>query len=235
MPLIMSSVLRDFWFPFLLFAAGIPFVFVGLSMTDNGRRACFTASAFLIFLAVLSFIWGDPVRGPFAKLTHPSDVKQFAVVFGSNAESYSLSDLKDGVDFYGVKFGDVRPIDLWIKKTWWSGLYVKVTLRGLDGSPILVFDNQKIQFGASDSEANYDDYAFELVDSGRAPIFQIVISKDYSLIHVSARIIQEDRNAALILNGGGLAVISAVEARKPQYNLDRIFKYPSYLHQGERD
>ena len=70
-------MLKDFWFPFLLFLAGIPLAVFGSYMEGNGRRVMFTLTAVMAFAAILSFIWGDPVRGPFANQVHPRAPENF--------------------------------------------------------------------------------------------------------------------------------------------------------------
>jgi len=80
---------------------------------------------------------------------------------------------------------------------------------------------------------NYDDYAFEMVTSTREPQFQFVIAKDYGRVYLNTRLFADKE--ALILKAGLSASIPIGEANQPQYKLDRIFKYPSYLHQGDRE
>lgn len=224
--------LREFWFPALLAIVGIVPLFFAGSATGNGRRAMLTFTAFFFFLAVLSYIWGDPVRGPFANLIHPGNTQNFAFKAGVTC-IYPVSQLKDGIDFSKCISMPGQPIELWIRKTWWSGLYVKMTLKGPGGRPIAIFDNQKLQYNESSFEVNYDDYAFELVGSTKAPEFQLVISKDYTTIHINARMFGERQ--AMILKDDLMITIRPQEASQPQYKLDRIFKYPSYLYQGERN
>lgn len=113
---------------------------------------------------------------------------------------------------------------------------MKVTIMGDGGKPILVFDNQKLQYNpASNFDVNYDDYAFEIVDDTRSPEFQLVIAKDYSTIYVNARLYYSDNAVTVMKDDGIFFRISLPEANKPKYKLDRVFKYPSYIHQGERE
>jgi hypothetical protein len=224
--------LREFWFPTLLAIVGIVPLFFAGSATGNGRRAMLTFTAFFFFLAVLSYIWGDPVRGPFANLFHPSNTQNFTFKAGLTCV-YPISQLKDGIDFSRCISVSGQPIELWVRKTWWSGLYVKMTLKGPGGRPIVTFDNQKLQYSQSSLDVNYDDYAFELVGPTKAPEFQLVISKDYSSIYLNARLIGP--NNMMILKNNEMDFISLDKMEQPEYKLDRIFRYPSYLYQGERD
>jgi hypothetical protein len=229
----MASNLRDFWFPVLLALLGvIPLFFAG-SSTGNARRIVLTTAVVLFFLAVLSYIWGDPVRGPFANLVHPRDAQNFTFQAGASF-IFPVSQLKDGIDFSRCVSMPGQPIEVWVQKTWWSGLYVRATLKGSGGRPVLTFDNKRMmQYNPADFDVNYDEYDFEIVNSAKAPQFQLVIAKDYSAIYLNARV--TGGNPALILKDNLLAIIRPEEANQPQYKLDRIFKYPSYIHQGERD
>lgn len=78
----MSATLRDFWFPLLLGAAGLPTLFFSSSAIGNARRVMLTITIVCFFLAILSYIWGDPVRGPFANIIRPHDSESFLVVSG---------------------------------------------------------------------------------------------------------------------------------------------------------
>ena len=133
---------RDFWVPFLFVIVGLVPAFLAGSTTGNGRRAMLTLTAFFMFLAVLFYIWGDPVRGPFASLRRPHDATTFVVQAGI-ACRFPVSQLKDGIDLSTCIYIPGKRIELWIRKTWWSGLYVKLMINGPDGKPIVVFDNNR--------------------------------------------------------------------------------------------
>jgi hypothetical protein len=231
-------ILREFWFPILLAIVGILPLFVAGSATGNGRRAMLTLAALFFFAAILSFIWGDAVRGPFANMLRPHDAREFTLRAGVNCV-YPVSRLSEGIDFsHCASFGPPgrEPFEVWIRKTWWSGLVVRVRLKDDQGNVVFVFDNQKLQYSPNSSyDANNDEYAFESVDSTRSPQFQIVIAKDFSTIYINARI-PRNKNALLIMKEDRVDFwVPLPEANKPQYKLDRIFKYPSYVHQGERE
>jgi hypothetical protein len=228
----MPSSARDFWFPVLLTASGLVPLFFAHSATGNARRLLLTITIVLFFAGCLSYIWGDPVRGPFANLIHPENPQQFVFWAGVGCE-YPVSQLKDGIDFSKCISLPGRPIEVWIGKTWWSGLKVKITINGPDGKPVVIFDGQKLQYNASGLDVNYDDYALEIVGRTRNPEFQVVIAKDYHTIYVNARLIQGNR--AIIMKDTTMSIIPSEYAGQPQYRLDRIFKYPSYAHQRERD
>jgi len=61
----------------------------------------------------------------------------------------------------------------------------------------------------------------------------MIIVEDYSSIYVNARLISEKQG--LILKGNAFSLIDSSQINQPEYKLDRVFKYPSYIHQGERD
>jgi hypothetical protein len=227
----MPSVLMNFVVPFsLTLASLLPLFFAG-SLTGNGRRAMLTATATLLFIAVLSFIWGDLVRGPFANLTSPRSATNFVFQAGIGCV-FPVSQLKDGIDFgQCIEFGN-KPIQLWIQKTWWSGLKIKASLYDAPNDPVFVFDNNQIQYVKSGGDVNSDDYALELVGPTREPAFQVVIAKDYSAIYVNALL--RSTTDVMIMRGRELSMKPIGDFR-PEDKLDRIFKYPSYLHQGEHD
>jgi hypothetical protein len=225
-------MLRDFWFPALLALAGIIPGILANYTAGNARRVMLTLTVFCVFIAIESYIWGDAVRGPFANLTHPRDRENFAFVAGVTCE-YPLAHLKNGIDFSRCISMPGQPIELWVQKTWWSGLRVKLTLKGPNGVPVVVFENQKLQLFGSGVDVNYDDYTFELVGPTRSPEFQLVISKDYDKIYLNARI--STGSGMLILKDTSMRGMSFQDANRPENHLDRLFKYPSSIHQGERE
>jgi hypothetical protein len=194
-------------------------------------RACAEMlTALCVFIAIVSYLFGDAVRGPFANLTHPRETFEF--VAGVTCV-YPLTQLKNGVDFSPCISMTGQPIELWVQKTWWSGLHVKLTLKDLNGVPVVVFENQKLQLFRSGVDVNYDDYAFELVGPTQSPEFQLVVTKDYDKIYLNARI--NTGTGMLVLRDRSMRGMSLQDASKPENHFDRLFKYPSSIHQGERD
>lgn len=232
------NTLREFWFPLLLALVGVPPFFIANSLTGNGRRGMLTISALFFFAAVLTYIWGDPVRGTFAYLRRPNSSDWFELRIGSNHFHFPVANLKDGINVGSlIHYSDIpnQPMDVWVRKTWWSGLRVKITLRNVgDGKPVLVFDNNKLQYNDSHFDVNYDDYSFEIVSATKVPVFQFVISKDYRWMYLSARVTIYP-TVVMVINDNGVSWVPPEQAKQPEYRLERIFKYPSYIYQGERN
>jgi hypothetical protein len=191
-----------------------------------------TLTALCVFIAIVSYFFGDAVRGPFANLTHPRDRETFEFVAGGTC-LYPFAQFKDGIDFSDCIRTPGQPIELWAQKKWWSGLRVKLTLKGPNGVPFAVFENQKLRLFGSSLDVNYDAYAFELVGPTLSPEFQLVVSKDYDKIYLNARI--NTGTGMLVIRGTSMRAMSFQDASKPESHFDRLFKYPSSLHHGERD
>jgi hypothetical protein len=228
-----SIVLKDFWFPVLLFLASVPFVFVGMTANGHQRRVWWTVSAVFVLVAVLSFIWGDPVRGPFAYLTSSKNPEEFTFHAGFTC-SFPVKRLKDGIDFTDcVRMGvGSQPIQLWIKRTWWSGLQVRMSLMGQGEHRLFLYDDNKVSYIDPGFDLNHDEYALEFVSPTYAPMLQLIVEEDYSEIYINATIASKDQ--MVLLKDKRLRLLSFQDAAKPENKLERIFKYPSYAHHGER-
>ena len=230
-----GTVLKEFWFPFVLSLAGLIPAFIGVEVSGNGRRVAYTLTAFFVFAAVLTFIWGDPVRGPFAYMTHPKNPEEFSFQGGITC-TYPVKRLKDGIDFSRcMAFGPgSQPILLWVKKTWWSDPEITLTLMGTDQKPVLEVVNGVVQYIASGFDINHDDYALEFVGPNHAPLFQLVIEKDYGRIYINA-IIDRTNGGVTLLKDRSLRFLNEQDVAKLENKLDRLFKYPSYSHGGMRE
>jgi hypothetical protein len=223
--------MREFWFPIFLCVAGIVAGFVGLALTANGRRVLYSLSAVLFFLAVLSYIWGDPVTGPFANLIRETP-KEF--VFQGGAEChYPVRQLASGIDFSScIKIDPGKPIEVWVSKTWWSGTRIRVTLKFADGTPIFNYRDGEILYrDVQVGDLNHDDQALELVTEKGIPFFQLIVAKDLSRIYVNSLVRMGDQG--LILRDKSSFLVPLAEAGN--YPLYRIFKYPSDIHERERN
>jgi hypothetical protein len=109
-----------------------------------------------MFLAWLSFVWGDSVRGPFAKLMHPKSQDTFTLHAGG-AKRYPIRHLKDGIDFTGMISLPGNPIELRIQRTWWSGWSYKVAIKSERGDEAIKFNNNSIERNIPGWDINADD------------------------------------------------------------------------------
>jgi hypothetical protein len=192
-----------------------------------------TLAAALMFLAILSFIWGDPVRGPFAYIVHPHNPTEFSFRAGLQC-IYPVKQLKDGIDFSHCINMPGQPIQLWVQRTWWSGLNVRLTLMGAERQPILVYENKEVKYLDHRLDLNSDDYALELVGSTGSPFFQLIVAEDYRTIYINALILSDPTHVTVLKRNYLALRMPSQEAAKPENKLDRIFRYPSYIHRGER-
>ena len=222
-------MLRNFWFPVLLTLAGAVSGYLGTALEGNQRRVWWTTAIGLWALTALSFVWGDPVRGPFAKLRRPGSEDQFSFHAGITT-TFPIQRLKKGIDFSQVIGMPNRPIELWMRKTWWSGWEFKVTAKAQGGLTVLVFSEREVKYIAPRGDVNFDDHAFDAVGPDRQPFLQVVVSGDYE-VYVNALL--RDPTTALILKGDTLSM-KPIQTVTQVDLLEPIFKYPSYVHRGER-
>lgn len=229
------SRLRQFWFPLFLTTVGIGPLFFAGSATENTRKAMLTFSAFFLFLAVLSYLWGDPVKEPSAFITHPGSPEKFVFYAGVPCV-FSVKALADGIDFSKcLRFeGQAQPIELCVRKTWWSGLQVRLVLLGSADHPMVVFEGGGIAYLEEGYDLNHDNFALEVITRSRAPIFQLVIAEDYEDVCVNA-LIGGGPNEVLVLKNRSFRCISPDHLVLRGNNLDRIFRYPSYMYPGVRE
>jgi hypothetical protein len=229
------ATLRDFWFPVALFLSSICFAAAGMFSANLWRRNMIFLSVILFIVGAAAFIYGDPVRGPFTHLVHPH-AKGTVTFHAGIAQTISTKQLSDGYDF--SKFitfeGFTDPLQLRVQRTWpfsW-----RVTLRLVqDNTAILDVENNEVRHIDSHLDMNYDDKALEVMGEGR-PIVQIIASDDYD-IYVNAVILTSHSpqpEKVLVLNGTTFR-IDHVENMKDSDFPQRIFKYPAYSRQGERD
>ena len=223
--------MKEFWFPIFLFLAGVIAGFVGLAATANGRRVLYSFSVLLCAAAILSYIWGDPVTGPFANLIKETP-KEFVFQAGVTCH-FPVRQLAEGIDFSNcLDIRPINPVEVWVSKTWWSGTRIRLTLKEPDGKPYFIFkDGRVVLRKPHTGDFNHDDHAIEFVTENRVPYFQLVIANDLSRIYVNAVI--PGATTALILRGESMFNVDLRDV--PKYNLYRIFKYPSDIHEGERN
>lgn len=106
-------MLREFWFQIFLALAGVAMgIVAGLSMAHKEK-----GGQQLLGAAILSYIWGDPVRGPFYGLRHLQASDKFYFHAGGKIE-FPLSELSSGIDFSRIiHIGNNMPINLKVRRT----------------------------------------------------------------------------------------------------------------------
>jgi hypothetical protein len=216
----------------LLGLAGLVIAIPTLYAEPNIRRWGWTAVLLCYFAAILSYIWGDPVRGPFANLIHLKSPERFDFQAGVTC-GFPIKKLAEGIDFSQCISIPGEPIKLWVRKTWWSGLQVQLSVVGPGKQNILVYSNKELKYLAPDADFNHDDYALEFVAPSRAPFLQLVLAEDYTTVYLNT--ILRSATSVMILKDNRLLILPPEEAKKPENKLDRIFKYPSYDHAGMRE
>jgi hypothetical protein len=229
-------MIREFILPALLaLASTIPGV-LGLYASDYARRWLWTATIFLWCLAAVTFIWSDPVRGPFYKATHSKTSDTFKV-HGVVTLRFTLKELSRGIDVTerGIKIGNNDPpVQIWVRNNWLFGWKYKISLN-VDGQVYDVLDGDDIGRLPPGWDLNHDESAIEIVNPDRMPTLQIITGSDYDMY----------LNLAIISNPNTLIVNNTTPqggriSQKPTRLLRRedlfplLFQYPSYAHRGQR-
>jgi hypothetical protein len=204
---------------------------ISMSFKRKRKYLIFSIACLFLFVAILSYIWGNPVKGPFAGLTHPKASDEFRFHAGITS-ILSLHDLSRGIDFSKIMHIPNNPIELTVSRTWWSGWEYDLKLRSIQNNIEINRKNKKhsirnLPFGW---DYNSDDYAIEIVDANRNPIFQLIQDLDYD-IYLNAIIISS--GTVTIIKGNKL-MINAPKSRLSTDGLDVIFKYPTYINRGVR-
>jgi len=223
-------MLRDFWFQFLLFCTGILVSIAGIFVEGNQRRLVFSLAILFTAAALLSYVWGDPVRGPFAKLIHPGSRDTFWLHAGI-AAGFPVQQLKDGVDFSRAINLPGQPIELKIRRTWWSGWEYDLTVKGRLGEKVIALTNKKIEATPAGWDSNSDDNAIEIIDEKGLPRLQVIQAGDYD-VYINTVLTGE--NQALVLKDDRLQFKHPSKLLVTDFPT-RLFRYPSYAHKGRRE
>jgi hypothetical protein len=229
--------LREFWIPLLLFLAATALTFVASYSGLLWRRAMLSAAVIMFALAILVFIWEDPVRGPFAYLVHPRATDKFTVWAGVGFD-VPYKELGKGFNLSRLiglkpKGASHEPFELWLQKNWPIGWRLKLKAYSVQGDLLLSFDEQVIQYQGPGTDLNYDDKALEFIISENGyPAFQLVFAGDGD-VYINANLASADGKTATIMNGEKMRVVPTNKLT-PEMVSKRIFKYPSYIHKGER-
>lgn len=217
------AALRDFWFPIALTASGFVPAFIASNATDNARRVWWSLAAALWFVAVLAYIWGDPVRGPFARLAHPRAREKFFLHAGGT-HAFPIADLRDGIEFSRV-IRPEPPLSMRISRRWLSGMQYEI---GINKQTIIT--NDKVAGLPIGWDINHDDSAVEVVAEGGIPLLQVVQDGEYD---VWINVVMTNRASTVIMSGDRLTIKPTAQLTPDDYP-PPLFKYPSYMHRGVR-
>lgn len=224
------TVLRDFWFQILLAAAGFVSSLAAGYAEGNLRRVWWSVAIILWAAAPLSYIWGDPVRGPFARLLHPKSSDTFWLHAGV-AVGFPVRQLKDGIDFSRAISLPGKPIELWIRRTWLSGWSYRVAVKSAAGERLIQFTETAIERIPPGWDMNADDNAIELVDQNGLPRLQIIQSGDYD---VYLNTVLSGDKQAMVFKDNRLEMKPSKALSRDDYPR-RLFKYPSYANRTRRE
>lgn len=223
-------MLREFWFPTFLALGGTVSGMVGLFAEDYARRWCWTLTFFLWFLGGLSYIWGDPVRGPFSRLIHPNAEEKFTLHAGFSMK-FPIKQLREGIDFGNVIKIPKQPLNLFVRRNWWSGWDCSLSILIGDERVVLMEHNKISSQVPSGWDVNFDDHSIEVMNADNLPVLQVIQDGDYD-IYVNA-VLLTDTGGAMIMKGSRFE-------QKPKNRVTRtdfptvLFKYPSYANRGVR-
>lgn len=225
-------MLREFWFPVTLTIVGL--IPAGLAIAGDGnvRRLWLTAMALVWFTAWLSYVWGDPVRGPFSMMTHPGSSETFAIYAGGKV-SFPVKELSSGIDFtHAIKIPG-EPIHLFIQRHWWAGWNCDLSMVFEGEPPILLMKhNTKVSDQVPTGwDINFDDRAIEVIDQEGAPILQVIQNGDYD-IDVNT-VTSNGPNGVAIMKGSKVG-FKRKDSLSPQDLPKVMFKYPSDANRGVR-
>lgn len=160
------------------------------------------------------------------KLTPPqvNFTQSFEVHFDSVTFGYGPDQLKDGVDLpTPVQLGNLAPIRVALSND--SKLLVTAEVRNQAGEVVAkIHDNA---WTVNDdpmiaNDRNYNDYAFEVIDSDRIPVLQVYMASNNTIYVNGLFYLGSER----ILAAPNTMMFGPSDAEISQY-LTPIFKYPS--------
>jgi hypothetical protein len=219
--------LRDFWFPMALTVAGIVAGVAATYSEGIPRRLWWSGTVIALAIAVLSYIWGDPVRGPFAKLLDPKSSDDFTLHAGIPI-MFPIAQLKDGVDFSDVIGLQNDPIHVRVSRRWLGSMRYDIRL-----STGLALTNDTVKGLPRGWDINADDNGVEVVDAHGEPMFQLVQTSNYD-VYITAVLWANDRKSVTMVNNNAILIgypagrLTANDFPKP------IFKHPAAINRGKR-
>ncbi len=224
-------MLKELWFPATLAIVGL--IPAGLAMAGDGnaRRLWFTAMGLVWLVAWLSYVWGDPVRGPFFKMTHPASSDTFAIYAGGKA-NFPVKQLSSGIDLTHAIRIPGEPIHLSVQRHWWSGWDCDLSMVFQGEPPVVLMKHNKVSDQLPTGwDANFDDHAIEVIDHEGVPILQVIQDGDYD-IYVNT-VTSNGPNGVAILKGSKVG-FKRRDSLTPQDLPKAMFKYPSVGNRGVR-
>jgi len=226
---------KDFAFPGLLalFGAAVSIVSVYMGTEGTARRLWWTVAATCVYLAVISYIWGDPVRGPFYGLVHPKKPDTFTVHAVGRA-NFSIKQLSRGIDFSQVIKLPNRPVKFVARRTWWAGWNCDLSIAVLGEDVELMHHNEVSSNLPPQFDLNFDDRAIEVIEKdNEKPFLQIIQDGDYD-IWINTMLVSDSGKGVIITKNGAMRTKAVGDLQDSDFP-KRLFKYPSYANRGRRD
>jgi hypothetical protein len=165
-------------------------------------------------------------RQPEQKPTFTEIPGAFVVLVGHQSHEISPDNTKKRPANI-APFGDAHTIQAYIES---GRLYVDALLYYAAGQPPLQLVHNSLKDLPPQWDRNYDDSAIEIVDENLTPRFQIIYKNPRTVML---------RGVFQFPRGDGVVVIEAdrnrhfVGSLEDSVRIDRLFNYPSRLHQGE--
>jgi hypothetical protein len=165
------------------------------------------------------------IGGLTGKLTPPqvNFTQSFEVYFDSVVVVYGADQLKSGVDLATpVQLGDYAPIKIAISN---GKLLVSAEVRDQNGEVVAKIHNNDWSVNNNPviaNDRNYNDYAFEVMDSDRIPVLQVYMASNNTIYVNGLFYLGSER----ILAAPNIMDFNPSDAEINQY-LTPIFMYPS--------
>ncbi len=228
-----QQFLREFWFPLLLTGLSVFPGYAAMAAEGNAKRVWLSIIGVILLVAWLSWVWGDPVRGPFQKMISPHSQDTFRLNAMGFKTYVPIARLSDGMDFSGMFRIPGNPIKLRIRKTWWSGRHwdLQVALSPSAKYTEIIRDNQVSTEVPDGYDVNFDDHAVELIDRDNQPILQVIQDGDYD-VYINA-VLKNGSHSAMVIRGTRFTSLPESSVTPNDFP-PPLFKYPGYANRGAR-
>lgn len=159
--------------------------------------------------------------------------EKIQITFGNNAFIFSRSNLESGITL-PADFGGNLPLRLYSED---NKIYADVTVSGGRDTPVIVLEKNVFTVRPPNWDFNSSDKAFEVINQQRIPVFQLIF-KTPSRIEINGVFPVEKgilfaSNKGILLNNPVFEFPPMIREDKAGYDVNRIFKYPSWQHPGE--